>query len=161
MLVTQFLGPAKYHHLQHKLCLIIIVFKSSLFPTRFLGFPAYSFCPILRLSRGGLFLSLYSSRPKDSEGQHSVCAGCPTDFLWSHQGIWIVPTLRFGCGLPGLWSWERLLINVMVQVPVTVLREWNGRGNFSGGSQEDFLEKGAIWCPKSCQGEGQVKRTGL
>lgn len=105
MLVTQFLGFAKYHHLQCKLCFVIIVFKSSLFPIRVLGLPTYSRCPILRLSRGGLFLFLYSSRPKDSEGQHGVCASCPTDFLWSHQGIQNVPTLVIW-----LWtSWSAVL----------------------------------------------------
>lgn len=51
------------------------------------------------------------------------------------------------------------MIHMMAQVLVTVLREGNGRGNFSSGSQEGFLEEGAIWGLKACQGEGQVKKT--
>lgn len=68
VLVPQFLGFAKYHHLQCKLCFVVIIFKSSSVCIRFLGFPPHSFWSIPRLSKVGLLLFLYSSRPKDSKG---------------------------------------------------------------------------------------------
>lgn len=121
-----------------KLCQIILVFKALLFPTWFLGFHAYSFCPLLRHSGGGLFLFVYSSRPKDAEGQHHVWAGC---HLKAHR---LCQLWSLGCGLPGLLSWERLLINVMIQVPVTVPREWNVGGNPSCGNQETSRRRGCL-----------------
>ena len=39
----------------------------------------------------------------------------------------------FGHGLPGLLSGERLLINMMIGVPCSLLREQHGKGTFRCG----------------------------
>lgn len=116
-LVNQFLGFAKYQHFQCKLCFVIIILKCS---------PVFH--PISRFSSMSI---LFCSQPFFSTLQNQCNPRVNIVYMifsgplktWRLYQLW-----AFGCRLPVLLLWERHLIDMVIGVPCSMLREQHRRG---------------------------------